>query len=213
MNPIISRTPLRISFVGGGTDIPDFYRKFGGEVISTAIDKYITVKVFSADEYGDTGIVSEVLDRQTRRIVNECLQITGVTDVAIEIESDIPPRSGLGGSSAFTVGMLNALYHAREYVPVKHSPEYLASKACEIEIEKLGGPIGKQDQYAGAYGGFNYMFFYKDDRVVVSPMTVHVSELEKSLLLFYTGIQRDANTILHAQKKDADSKTLWCPRP
>lgn len=203
---IVSRTPHRISFFGGGTDLPSFYRGHGGEVISTTIDKYVTVKVFDADEYGDTGIVFDALDEQTHRIISECLQESGVSDVALEVESDCHPRSGLGGSSAFTVGMLTALVaYKSQMTPYK---EFVAASACQIEIEKLGSPIGKQDQYAASYGGFNRIYFNQDETVKIEPIAAPLSELEDSLMLFYTGVQRDANAVMPGWHHSDNAQTF-----
>ena len=165
---IISKTPLRISFVGGGTDIAWFYQRHGGEVISTAIDKYVTVKV-GARERGSEEARDHEIRYSTRcgdwhhdvryadgvaeiehPIVRECLRKVGIDGgVSIEIESDARAGTGLGSSSALTVGLLNALVAFKsDMTPYK---EFIAEAACEIEIERLGNPIGKQDQYAATY--------------------------------------------------------------
>lgn len=207
---IISRTPFRISFVGGGTDLPSFYREEGGAVISTTIDKYVYVTVKKQNQlqaqkirisYSITENVDRVEDIK-HPIVREALKMLGI-DYPIEItnNADIPARTGLGSSSTFTVGLLNAL-HALEGEHV--SSKQLAEEACHIEIERLGRPIGKQDQYAAAFGGLNHIRFNKNEDVSVSPIVCKEETRRKlfdSLLLFYTGITRDASEILEKQAK------------
>ena len=213
---IISRTPIRISFVGGGTDIANFYREHGGEVISTAIDKYISVHItkqtnsqiaINTPHHRET--VSDTNHIQNP-LIREAMGKTGVTGgVSITVTSDVPSRGcGLGSSSALTVGLLNALY---AYRGIEMSPETLAYQACEIEIERLNQPIGKQDQYIAAYGGLRRIRFNKDESVhtQVIPVTPEtVAHLEENFTLFYTGIQRRAETILHEQKRSASPQTL-----
>lgn len=205
---ILSKTPFRISFVGGGTDFPDFYRKEDGGVISTTINKYVYVGVHPSFnkkirlQYSLFEEIENVEDIQNTRI-RECMKKTDV-DGGIELHflSDMPTKIGLGGSSSFTVGLLNALYAYKGKI-VK--PETLAREACEIEIEALGEPIGKQDQYISAYGGFKYIQFNRDDSVFLNPLMLDCglkSELEKRLLLFFTGISRDASSVLADQKKN-----------
>src|SRR5689334_8375592 len=168
---IISKTPLRMSFVGGGSDLPVFYRKFGGAVVSTAVDKFVYVTVNRKFDdrirvsYAKTEEVSAV--RKIKHpLVREALSLLGIPG-GIEITSvaDIPARgTGLGSSSSYTVGLLNALHgFACRYA----SAEQLARESCEIEIERCGDPIGKQDQYAAAFGGFNFIQFYPDDSVSI----------------------------------------------
>ncbi len=213
---IISRTPIRISFVGGGTDISNFYRKHGGEVISTAIDKYISVHItreqssqiaINTPDHHET--VSDP-DHIQHPLIREAVRKTGVTGgISITVTSDIPSRGcGLGSSSALTVGLLNAFY---AYQGIEMPVEILAHQACEIEIERLNQPIGKQDQYIAAYGGLRRIQFNKDESVnaqdiPITPETV--AHLEENFTLFYTGIQRRAETILHEQKRSASSETL-----
>ena len=213
---IISRTPIRISFVGGGTDIANFYRQYGGEVISTAINKYISVCItkytnseiaINTPDHGER--VSDP-DRLQHPLVREAVRKTGMTGgVSITVTSDVPSHGcGLGSSSALTVGLLNALY---AYRGIEMSTEALAHQACEIEIERLKQPIGKQDQYIAAYGGLRRIQFNRDESVhtqaiPVTPETV--ARLEDNFTLFYTGIQRRAETILHEQKRSASPQTL-----
>ncbi|HTY13856.1 MAG TPA: GHMP kinase [Candidatus Omnitrophota bacterium] len=210
---IISRTPLRISFAGGGTDLAAFYELEGGAVISTAINKYIfaTVNCKFDDHirvsYSRTEIVEKVADLQ-HELVREAMKLTGV-DRGIEITTiaDIPSSgTGLGSSSTFTVGLLNAL-HA--YKGENVSAEALAREACRIEIEIVGEPIGKQDQYISAYGGLQFIEFNRDGSVFINPVIVDRDQkqaLEGNLLLFYTGITRRANSILAKQKENSASK-------
>ena len=213
---IISRTPIRISFVGGGTDISNFYRGYGGEVISTAINKYISVRVtkqtnsqiaINTPDHCET--VSDPNHIQ-HPLIRESVRKTGVTGgISITVASDVPSHGcGLGSSSALTVGLLNALY---AYRGIEMSAKTLAQQACEIEIERLKQPIGKQDQYIAAYGGLKRIQFNRDESVhtqdiPVTPETI--ARLEENFALFYTGIQRRAETILHEQKRSASPQTL-----
>ena len=210
---IISRTPLRISFAGGGTDLKSFYELEAGAVLSTAIDKYIYISVNKKFDhrirlsYSKTEIVDTVNEIQ-HDLVRESMKLTGVTS-GIEITSiaDIPSRgTGLGSSSSFTVGLLNALY---AYKGESASAERLAEEACHIEIEKVKEPIGKQDQYIAAYGGLQFIEFMPDDHVFVDPVICKKETKQKlhdHLLLLYTGITRKANTILTEQKSNSVSK-------
>ena len=209
---IITRTPFRISFAGGGTDLPDFYRREYGAVISTAIDKYMFITVNKSFDhririsYSKTEQVEHVDDIQ-HPIVREALKHTGI-DNGIEITSiaDVPAGTGMGSSSSFTVGILNALY---AYKGVLKSAEALARDAAMIEIERAGQPIGKQDHYIAAYGGYQYIRFNPDESVFVNPVIFSrdvFAELQSNLVLFYTGITRSSNSILNDQKKNTPSK-------
>jgi D-glycero-alpha-D-manno-heptose-7-phosphate kinase len=209
---IISRTPLRMSFVGGGSDLPSFYRKFGGAVVSTAINKFVYITLnekfdhrirvsYSRTEEADT--VAEVQHPLVRESM-KLLQVEG----GIEITSvaDIPSKgSGLGSSSAFTVGLLHALHaYSGRYA----SAEQLAQEACTIEIERCGEPIGKQDQFAAAFGGFNFVEFNPDDTVSVTPVLCKretLQSLQDNILMFYTGISRSASAILQNQQAAVES--------
>lgn len=206
---LITQTPLRVSFVGGGTDFEDFYLKHDGEVVSAAIDKYIYVIVkerFDDDiyiNYSKKEIVSSV-DEIEHGLVREALRRTGIRGgIEITFLADIPSHgSGLGSSSTVTVGLLNALY---AYVGTLVTAERLAAEACEIEIDTLKNPIGKQDQYIAAYGDIRHLEFCRDGSVHTE--TVRLSKqsrryLSKRLMLFYTGIQRSASTILQEQKRN-----------
>ena len=203
---IITRTPLRVSLVGGGTDLPDFYRLEPGAVVSTAINKYMYIVVNKRFDdtirlsYSKTEIVKDI-DQIQHPIVREALKLVGI-DGGIEIVSiaDIPAGTGLGSSGSFTVGLLNALY---AYKGMLRSAEELAAEACHIEIGNLGEPIGKQDQYIAAYGGFRYFQFNPDEVVFTEPIILDEktrAELDRNLLLFYTGDTRQASTILGEQK-------------
>lgn len=209
---IITRTPFRISFVGGGTDLPDFYRIEPGAVVSAAINKYMYIVVNKRFDdtirvsYSKTEIVKDVGEIQ-HPIVREALKSIGITE-GVEIVSiaDIPSGTGLGSSSSFTVGLLNAL-HA--YKGSLKPAEELAKEACHIEIDILGEPIGKQDQYIAAYGGLRYIQFNPDETVFTEPI-IYAQEsrdkLNRNLLLFYTGDTREARSILKQQKTDTSQR-------
>lgn len=209
---IISKTPLRISFFGGGTDLAEYYSKDAGMVVSTTIDKYIYITVNKRFDntirisYSKTEIVNNV-DEIQHPIVKEAMKLVGI-DTGIEITSiaDIPAKTGLGSSSSFTVGLLNALY---AYKGVLVNSETLARQACEIEINILKEPIGKQDQYAAAYGGINYIQFNNDETVFINPIICSKETkeyLNENLLLFYTGITRSASEVLNEQKINTNKK-------
>ncbi|MFQ3549988.1 MAG: GHMP kinase [Armatimonadota bacterium] len=211
---IITQTPLRISFAGGGTDFKDFYKQGYGSVVSTAIDKYIYVIVKERFDnkirvgYTKTEMVDSVDDIQ-HELVRESMKMVGITNgIEIATMADIPSEgSGLGSSSTVTVGLLNALYaHKGENV----SAELLAKQACEIEIDILGKPIGKQDQYIAAYGGLKHFSFYGNGDVFVKNIEldeVKRHQLSESLLLFYTGTTRKADDVLIKQKNNIEATT------
>jgi D-glycero-alpha-D-manno-heptose-7-phosphate kinase len=204
---IITRTPLRVGLVGGGTDLPDYYREHGGRVLNAAIDKYVYVVVkqrFDDDiyvNYSSKEIVSRVEDLQ-HELVREALHMTGIRGgVEITTLSDIPSSggSGLGSSSAVTVGLLQALF---TYQGRQLTAEALADRACAIEIDRCRKPIGKQDQYAAAYGGVCDIRFGPGDRVVVDQLALTPQvrrKVQEELLLFFTGVTRSANSILSEQ--------------
>ena len=206
---IISKTPLRMSFVGGGSDLPTFSRRHGGAVLSTAIDKYIYITVNKRFDdsyrisYSRTEEVATI-DEVQHPLARECLRLTGCTE-GVEVTSiaDIPARgTGLGSSSSFVVGMLHALHAYRG----RHvSADRLAAEACHVELELCGEPIGKQDQYAAAFGGLNVIRFHPDDRVDVEPVVCPpgvLAGLQSHLLAFYTGATRSASTLLSRQSLD-----------
>jgi D-glycero-alpha-D-manno-heptose-7-phosphate kinase len=209
---IISRTPLRISFVGGGSDLPAFYEREQGAVVSTAISKYIYITVNPKFDrkirasYSRTEIVGRV-DELKHELIRDALRVTGI-DGAIEITSisDIPSQgTGLGSSSTYTVGLLNALYAYQGHLA---GAERLAQEACEIEIERCGKPVGKQDQYIAAYGGLKYIRFNPDGSVFVDPIICAPEarrQLQRRLLMLYTGLTRCADDILSEQSRKSAS--------
>lgn len=215
---IISKTPLRMSFVGGGSDLPNFYREEMGAVLSTSIDKYMYVCVnrkFDRSIRVSYSRTEHVQHRQEliHPLVREALELLDI-DGGIEIASmsDIPSNgTGLGSSSTFTVGLINALYAFQDQFASK---EKLARQACEIEIDRCGEPIGRQDQYAAAYGGLNLIRFHPDDSVSVDPVICKpslIKEMEESTLVFFTNRTRSASEVLAAQSasiKNMDRRPL-----
>lgn len=207
---IISRTPLRISFVGGGSDLSAFYARESGSVVSTAINKYIYITVNKKFDhrirasYSATEMVENV-DQLSHELIREALKLVGVeSGIEITSISDIPSRgTGLGSSSSYTVGLLNALYAYRG----QHAEaERLAREACDIEIERCGKPIGKQDQYIAAYGNMQYLRFNPDESVYVDPIICPREtkrNLQSRLLLLYTGVTRSTDEILREQQKNS----------
>lgn len=210
---IVVQTPLRISFLGGGTDFRDFYRREEGCVLSSAIDKYIYVIIkrrFDAKirmGYTRTELVDTV-DELQHDLVRESLRLTGLTrQIELATMGDIPSQgSGLGSSSTVTVGTLNAIYtHQGRLIDA----ETLARQACHIEIDVLGNPIGKQDQYIAAYGGLSFIHFHPDETVTVERLDVEDDlrrALDERLLLFYTGRTRQASAILQEQVNNIDQR-------
>jgi len=210
---IVSKTPLRMSFVGGGTDLPAFYHQEEGAVLSTSIDKYMFICVNKKFDGRIRISYSKTEDVDTPQqiahpLVREALAMTGIGG-GIEVASmaDIPSKgSGLGSSSTYTVGLLNALYAYRNQFASK---EMLASQACEIEIDRCGEPIGKQDQYSAAYGGLNLIRFHSDDSTSVDPVICKPSvlrEFEDSILVFFTGRTRSASKVLAEQSRSIQSE-------
>jgi D-glycero-alpha-D-manno-heptose-7-phosphate kinase len=203
---IITQTPLRIGLLGGGTDLPDYYREHGGRVLNCAIDKYVYVIVKERfdDEiyvnYSKKEIVSRVEDLE-HELVREAMIMTGVScGVEITTLADIPSAgSGLGSSSAVTVGLLHALF---AYQGRQVTAEELAERACTIEIDRCRKPIGKQDQYIAAFGGIRDIRFGPGDEVVPAELALSAVErrdLQRNILLFYTGVTRSADSILAEQ--------------
>lgn len=204
---------MRISFAGGGTDLRAFYSRYEGAVVSTVINKYVYITVNRAFDhrirvsYSKTEIVDSV-DEIEHNLIREAMKLSGVTE-GVEITSiaDIPAKgTGLGSSSSYLVGLLNALY---AYKGQFQSPKKLAEGACEIEIEILGEPIGKQDQYIAAYGGLQYIQFNPDESVYVDPVICFKetkTALQNNLMLFYTDITRSASSILKKQQKKTADK-------
>lgn len=211
---IVVQTPLRISFFGGGTDFPSFYRDEGGSVLSTAIDKYVfvTIKQRFDDKlrvgYTNTELVDQV-DEIRHEIIRESFRMAGITKgVEITTMGDIPSGSGLGSSSTVAVGSLHAMYvYQNQYV----TAESLAQNACEVEIDILKKPIGIQDQYIAAYGGLRFFEFLSDGSVKNELIELDQPtklQLTESLLLFYTGITRKADTILAEQKDNIPDRKV-----
>jgi D-glycero-alpha-D-manno-heptose-7-phosphate kinase len=211
---VVTRTPLRVSFAGGGTDLPDYYERDYGAVFSTAIDKYIYVTVkphnlfnepirlnYSITEQVET--VSEIKNN----IARECLRLLKIEPpIYISTVGDMPASTGLASSSAFAVGLMNAL-HA--YRGERVAPGQLAEEACHIEINVLKEPIGKQDQYAAAFGGLNYFRFNPGGAVSVEHARVgrgFINDLFDHILMFWTGTQRDARSVLAEQSKNIPAK-------
>ena len=206
---IITRTPLRISLGGGGTDLPTYFRKSasGGFLVAAAISKYVFIAI---NEHFDDSILLKYSEiEQVRQAVEirhpllrEALLLTGVENqVEISAMADIPAGTGLGSSGTFTVGLLRAL---RAYRHETISPTELAEEACQVEIDRLGEPIGKQDQYIAAVGGITALVFRPDGHVEVSPVRLATRtryQLEENLLLFYTGVKRSASDVLAIEQK------------
>lgn len=199
---IITRAPLRISFSGGGSDLPMHFEKFGGAVLSATINKYVYVEIhpfFDLNrvqlKYSSTENVDD--PRLIRhRIFRRILEKYALNGVELTSTADIPTGTGLGSSSSFTVALLQTV-HA--YLKQFRSPAQLADEACRVEIDDLGNPIGKQDQYAAALGGLSYIEFHQDGSVETFPVSMdaeRIRELNANLMLFFTGMSRDANAIL-----------------
>lgn len=207
---IITRTPFRISFVGGGSDLPAFYRMHGGSVLSTTIDKYMYISshdYFEAGQirtkYSKTETVNSVAELE-HPILRTIMQRLGVGE-GLEVSSiaDVPAGTGMGSSSSFTVGTLHNLM-AREGRLQEVNKAWLGEQACRVELEDLGEPIGKQDQYAAAFGGLNIIDFHANDHVTVSPIQLSAEELlefSSHLKLYYFGNQRSASSILKEQSQ------------
>ena len=205
---LITKTPFRVSFCGGGSDMAVFYEKYGGCVLSTSFNKYMYISIhpyFNENQtllkYSENERVNNIQEIK-HRIFHQVLSDMQVSGVEISSTADVPEGTGLGSSSTFTVGLLHTLY---SYKGKFASKAKLAREACEVEIEKLSSPIGKQDQYAAAFGGLNFIRFNQDGSVSVAPIMMQAEtykRLEKNLLMFYTGTTRSANTILSEQKKN-----------
>lgn len=215
---IISRAPVRISLGGGGTDLPTYYSRFGGFLIYGAINKH--VYVCANPRFAGAGGIrlsysqTEIVDRPEQvqhRIFREVLQYLDIPSIELVSIADVPSNCGLGTSGAFTVALLNAL-HTFKRDSIGRAE--LAEQACYIEMERLGEPVGKQDQYAGAFGGINALHFDTDGKVRVEPVKLsddEVLELERRLMLFYTGGARSASEILQVQsRKTAEDDERVC---
>lgn len=213
---IIARSPLRITLGGGGTDLPSYYREHEGFLIAAAIDRYVYVTVMRPFtpgiylKYSQLEHVEDVHDVH-HPIIREALQILDFKTPQVEITTlaDIPAGTGLGSSGSFTTALLKALYAHRKRLM---HPADLAEQACHIEIDRLGEPIGKQDQYIAAFGGLTCFTFHRDDTVTAKPLQLSMDtmfDLEDNLLLFFTGFARSASGILRdqhvrSQKQDGD---------
>ena len=209
---IITRSPLRITLGGGGTDLPSYYREHGGFLIAAAIDKYVYVNVMRPFtpgiflKYSKLEHVEQV-DEVHHPILREAIRMLGFRTPQVEITTlaDIPAGTGLGSSRSFTTALLRALYaHRRRLLSVAE----LAEMACEIEINRLGEPIGKQDQYIAAYGGVTCFTFHRDEKVRAEPLRISMDalfNLEDNLLLFFTGFSRSAGSILSDQRTRTQS--------
>lgn len=208
---IITRAPFRVSFCGGGSDLPDFYEKYGGCVLSTTIRKYMYLTIhnyFEKDQivlkYSKTEIVNDYSEIE-HRIFKQCLSDFGLKGVELSSMADIPAGTGLGSSSTFTVALLQLLNtYTGQYV----SKYKLAKDACAVEIEKLGEPIGKQDQFAAAFGGLRFYEFMPNGFVNVEPVIMKAesySKLENNLMMFYLGGTHSASAILKEQSKNVQS--------
>lgn len=207
---IITRSPLRLSLGGGGTDLPSYYKRFGGFLIAAAIDKYVYITIHDTFQqelilkYSEMERVHEPSEIR-HPIIREALQLLGVNHLNLEITSmaDIPSGTGLGSSGSFTTALLRALHcHNKHLV----HPSDLAAQACHIEIDRLREPVGKQDQYIAAYGGINCFYFHPDGSVEAQPLRISTEtlhNLEDNLILFFTGFSRAAGTIL----RDQDQRT------
>ncbi len=207
---IITRSPLRITLGGGGTDLPSYYREYGGFLIAGAIDKYVYVTVIRPFapgiflKYSKLENVMQV-DEVQHPIIREAICMLGFKTPQIEITTlaDIPAGTGLGSSGSFTTALLKALFaHRRQLI----HPNELARLACEIEIARLKEPVGKQDQYIASYGGLTCFHFRPDESVEAAPLKISMEtlfDLEDNLLLFFTGFARSAGNIL----RDQDTRT------
>ena len=219
---IITKTPFRISFCGGGSDLKAFYEHQEGCVVSATVNKYMYISIHPyfdpariSLKYSETELVDRP-DKIEHRILREVLKEYDVTGLEITSTADIPAGTGLGSSSSFTVGLL----HALDIYTGKHPDKAdIADHACDIEINRVGSPIGKQDQYAAAFGGLNYIRFLPDGNTIVEPIRIDqtlLPVLDRRLLMFFTGKMHDANRILTEQKANikqeqkADGLRLMC---
>jgi len=211
---ILSKTPLRMSFTGGGSDLPDYYNVSGmGAVLSTTINKYIYINVKTKFDskirlsYSQTEIVDDPSQIQ-HELVRECLLASDVlSSVEITSIADIPSNgTGLGSSSSYTVGLLKSL---STYTGNNWSIEDIAKTACNIEMNILNHPIGKQDQYSAAYGGLNYIQFNSDNSVIIEPISISsgaIIDLFSNIIVFYTGISRPSDSVLTRQKENTRTR-------
>jgi D-glycero-alpha-D-manno-heptose-7-phosphate kinase len=205
---IVSRTPFRISFAGGGSDLKEYYQTYGGAVLSVTIDKYVYLSMhpyFNENKiflkYSGNELV-DCVQQIKHRIIKQVFTNLNISGVDMNSSADIPAGTGLGSSSAFTSGLLNLSY---AYLGKFISREAIAGMACQIEIDQLQEPIGKQDQYACAIGGLNFIEFRENEQVVVNKIKLDVDKqilLENNLLMFYLGTTRSASSILSEQRQN-----------
>lgn len=214
---IVTKTPLRISFFGGGSDLPSFYKKNKyGAIISSSINKYLYVTLKKQNSlfdekyrlnYATTELVNNINEIKNP-IIKECFKFMNIDEhLYISTIADAPAATGLGSSSAFCVGLLNALY---KYKNIPISKEELAKRAADIEINNLGLSLGKQDHYSATYGGLNFIKFYDNDTVEIKNINTKSKkflEFQKNILIFWTGVQRSAETILKEQSINNDDNT------
>jgi D-glycero-alpha-D-manno-heptose-7-phosphate kinase len=208
---IITRTPFRISFAGGGSDLKSFYKNFGGAVLSTSINKYVYLNshtFFEKDKslikYRKTELVSSN-DEINHPIIRQVFKHFNINQIELNSTADIPAGTGMGSSSSFTVGLINLCC---EINGITMSKKEIAELACHVEINLLNEPIGKQDQYAASFGGLNFIKFNNDSSVSVEKINLPISQkkkINKNLLLFFTGISRSANEVLEKQKKNIEA--------
>jgi len=214
---IISKTPIRVSFFGGGTDYPDYYKLFGGKALSTTIDKYIYITVKRSEGISDFKYkinyskleACNNIDEIKHPVVRACLRFLEI-DIPLEIHviSDLPAKSGTGSSSSFTVGLLHALHCLKDRAVSK---ERLAKEAIYIEQVMLNERVGVQDQLAAAYGGLNHLTFKEDDSLIVEKILIKKEikdELDNNLLMFYTGVSRFAHQVLEEQIEKTKNRTI-----
>lgn len=204
----LSKTPLRISFLGGGSDLESFYSQQSGMVISTSIDKYIYLTMHSLFEKGENFLKYSKSEKTSsietieHPIIREVLTSYQISNIDLNSSADIPGGTGLGSSSAFTAGLINLCLNFKNQ---KKSNYWIAEEACEIEIDRLKEPIGKQDQYACSIGGLNQLIFCTNGEVKVNPIRItpeNYKVLNNNLYMYYTGIKRSASSILSKQKSE-----------
>ena len=211
---ILSRAPLRITLGGGGTDLKSYYSKYGGFLIAAGINRYCTIlankRFYDSIRLSYSQMeIRDSVDEIEHRIFRESLRLVGITNrIELHSTADVPANSGLGSSSTFTVALLNALHtYQGDFVSRKE----LAEEACHVEIDILGEPIGKQDQYMAAFGGITCLTFDKDGAVLVEPLRLTdevLDQLESNLLFFFTGKERSASEILREQDDKSKKNDL-----
>lgn len=222
---IITRAPVRVGLAGGGTDLPPFYREFGGRVVNAAINRYVYV-VLSGNRRGSVQLTSSDFSaflnfeagadlgasEDSLALVRAVLADFGLSEgVDVFTASETPPGTGLGSSSATAVALVKAV---STYLGMHLTDHEVAERACHIELERLGSPIGKQDQYGAAFGGFNVLRFERDGAVDVRPLDLTaptIEALERRLQLYFTGVQREANKILREEQENVAERRTTAP--